>query len=54
MQRKFRSDTAAHNFAKVMNYDWRRGKKCKLKDGTAAHWYTLTKRKTKKTVKRRR
>lgn len=43
MQKRFRSLTAARNFAKTTKMKIKRGKACKLKDGTKANWYTLTK-----------
>lgn len=45
MQKRFRSMTAARNFAKVTNMNIKKGKATKLKDGTKANWYTLTKKK---------
>ena len=48
MQRKFRSITAARRFAKTTKMKVKAGKACKLKDGTKARWYTLTKGPKKK------
>jgi hypothetical protein len=45
MQKKFRSDAAAKKYAAVTHMKVKRGKPCKLADGTKAHWYTLTKQK---------
>ena len=43
MQRKFRSLQAAQRFARTTKMKVKRGKATKLKDGTKAHWFTLTK-----------
>jgi hypothetical protein len=45
MQKKFRSPAKANAFAKVMHMKAKKGKACKLADGTKANWYTLTKAK---------
>jgi hypothetical protein len=47
MQKKFRSPAAAARFAKALGMKARKGKATKLKDGTKANWYTLTKMKKK-------
>jgi len=48
MQRKFRSLQAAQRFARTTKLKVKRGKATKLKDGTKAHWFTLTKFTAKK------
>ena len=48
MQKKFRSRTAALRFAKTTKMKVKQGTACKLKDGTKARWYTLTKGPKKK------
>ena len=45
-QKKFRSLRAAQRFAQGMKV--KKGKACKLKDGTKANWYSFTKKKAKK------
>ncbi len=53
MRRKFRSKIAADHYASAFGYRAKAGTACKLKDGTKARWYTLTKTSRAK-VKRRR
>lgn len=47
MQRKFRNDIGAHRVAAMLGMVAKKGKACKLKDGTKAHWWTFTKGKRK-------
>lgn len=48
MQKKFRSPTRAAKFAKVTGMKAKKGKACKMADGTKGNWYTLTKGTLKK------
>lgn len=43
MQKKFRTHEKAVRFAAVTRMKVKRGKPCKMADGTKGHWYTLTK-----------
>jgi len=47
MQKKFKSIQKAHKFAKTTKMKVKRGKACKMADGTKGAWYTLTKGKKK-------
>jgi len=53
MRKKFRSMTAARNFAKTTKMKIKKGPACKLSDGSKANWYTLTKTKKAKAKRRR-
>jgi hypothetical protein len=50
MQKKFKSMTSARKFVAATGGKVKKGKACKLADGTKASWYTLTwaKKKAKK------
>ena len=53
MQKKFKSMTSARKFVAATGGKVKKGKACKLADGTKASWYTLTWPKKAKSKKRR-
>jgi hypothetical protein len=42
MRKKFKSETSARKFAKGRKM--KRGKACKMADGSKGHWYTIYKK----------
>jgi hypothetical protein len=48
MRKKFKSLGSAYRFAKGFGVMIKKGKACKMADGSKGYWFTITKKKGKK------